>query len=75
MENAIIVVVLVAILGGAVAYIVRAKKRGVKCIGCPSGGSCGANKEGSSCSGCSGCSGGSEGCGCGGQGGNKVKSK
>lgn len=63
MENAIIVVVLVAILGGAVAYIVRAKKRGVKCIGCPSGGSCGAKKEGSSCGGCSGCSGG--GCGCG----------
>lgn len=64
MENAIIIVVLVAILGGAIVYIVRAKKNGVKCIGCPSGGSCGANKEGISCSGCSG---GDCGCGCGGE--------
>lgn len=63
MENAILIVVLAAILGGAVAYIVRAKKRGVKCIGCSAGGSCGAKKEGLSCSGCSGCS--SNGCGCG----------
>ena len=65
MENAILIIVLIAILGGAIAYIVRAKKNGVKCIGCSAGGSCGAKKEGSSCSGCSGCSGGSEGCGCG----------
>ena len=65
MENAIIVVVLVAILGGAVAYIVRAKKRGVKCIGCSAGGSCGTKKGGTSCSGCSSCSSGSDGCGCG----------
>ena len=65
MENAILIVVLAAILGGAVAYIVRAKKNGVKCIGCPAGGTCGAKKECSSCSGCSGCSGGGCGCGCG----------
>lgn len=65
MENAIIIVVLVAILGGAVAYIVKAKKSGVKCIGCSAGGSCG-GKKGSSCSGCSSCS--SDGCGCGGNG-------
>ena len=65
MENAILIIVLGAILGGAIVYIVRAKKRGAKCIGCPSGGSCGRNKEGSSCSGCRGCSSGSAGCGCG----------
>lgn len=63
MENAIIIVVLVAIIGGAVAYIVKAKKSGVKCIGCPASGSCGAKKNGASCSGCNSCS--SEGCGCG----------
>lgn len=63
MENAIIIVVLVAIIGGAVAYIVKAKKNGVKCIGCSAGGSCGTKKNGSSCGGCNGCS--SEGCGCG----------
>ena len=31
---------IVLILGLAVAYILRAKKRGQRCIGCPSGGSC-----------------------------------
>ncbi len=36
----ICIVVIVAILGGAIAYIVRAKKRGVKCIGCPAGSTC-----------------------------------
>lgn len=58
MENAIIIVVLVAILGGAIAYIVRAKRNGVKCIGCSAGGTCGQKKSGS----CGGCGGG-EGCG------------
>ena len=41
-------------IGGAVFYIVRAKKRGQKCIGCPHGGKCGSENQG-----CSGC-----GCGC-----------
>lgn len=27
-------------LGVAIAYIVKEKKKGVKCIGCPSGGNC-----------------------------------
>ena len=41
------------IIGGAVAYIIKAKKSGKKCIGCPSGG-CSSNEGG--CSGnCSGC--------------------
>lgn len=68
MENAILIVVLVAILGGAVAYIVKAKRNGVKCIGCSAGGNCGGKKGASlqggcgNCSGCSGCSNG--GCGC-----------
>ena len=54
METVIVIIVLAAILGGAVAYIVKAKKSGVKCIGCPHGASCGkANKEGCCC-GCSG---------------------
>ncbi len=60
MENVILILVLVVILGGAVAYIVKAKKSGVKCIGCSAGGSCGPKKGGS----CGGCSNG-EGCGCG----------
>ena len=53
MENVILIAVLVAILGGAIAYIVRAKKRGVKCIGCSACGICGA-KKGGTCGGCNG---------------------
>ena len=40
METLIVIVILVLILGGAVGYMYKAKKRGVKCIGCPSGGKC-----------------------------------
>lgn len=40
MENVIIISVLVIIIGLAIAYIVNAKKKGAKCIGCPMGGSC-----------------------------------
>lgn len=37
----IIVLLLVAVLiGGAVAYIVREKKKGAGCIGCPMSGQC-----------------------------------
>ena len=35
MEDAIIIIVLVVILSLAIGYIVRAKKKGAKCIGCP----------------------------------------
>jgi len=54
MVNVVIVLVIVAIVGAAVAYIVREKKRGVKCIGCPYAQQC-ANRgkcgSGESCSG------------------------
>lgn len=46
MADYIIGAVLLVILGVAVVYIVKAKKSGVKCIGCPAGGSC-ACKSGS----------------------------
>ena len=36
-ENIITAAVLVLIIGGAITYIVKAKKRGQKCIGCPGG--------------------------------------
>ena len=35
MENVIIILILVAISGLAIFYIVKSKKRGDKCIGCP----------------------------------------
>ena len=45
----LIVGIIAMILGAAALYIYKAKKKGVKCIGCP---------EGAKCSGCcAGCSG------------------
>ncbi|MBO5305744.1 MAG: FeoB-associated Cys-rich membrane protein [Clostridia bacterium] len=35
MENIIAIAVIVLVLGGAIFYLVRAKKRGQKCVGCP----------------------------------------
>jgi radical SAM protein with 4Fe4S-binding SPASM domain len=35
MENAIVIVILAAIVAAIVLYLVKAKKRGEKCIGCP----------------------------------------
>lgn len=40
MTNVVIIAVIAVILGVAVRYIVKAKKSGAKCIGCPSGGTC-----------------------------------
>ena len=53
MANVIVVFIVALILSVSITYIVKAKKAGVKCIGCPAGGTCSGN-----CSGCSGsCSG------------------
>lgn len=52
----IILAIVVVILGVAIAYIIKAKKSGAKCIGCPTSGSCcdHGNKNHTGCS-----------CGCG----------
>ncbi len=46
--DVIVTIILIAIIGGALAYIIKAKKSGQKCIGCPSskqcGGSCNCKK-------------------------------
>ncbi len=60
METYIAVAVIFLIVGLAAWYVVKAKKSGKKCIGCPDGG-CNCGKETfSSCSGsctaCAGCS-------------------
>lgn len=49
MTDLILVLVLVTIVGGAIAYIRKEKKRGVRCVGCPDGGTCGGH-----CNGCNG---------------------
>lgn len=63
MVDFIIVAILVLIIGAAVVYLIKAKKKGIKCIGCPDGESCAhAQNPSSACSsGCSGCGGS---CGC-----------
>ena len=40
MADLVIGIVLLIIIGGAVCYIVKTKRRGVKCIGCPAAGNC-----------------------------------
>lgn len=45
----LIIAIVVAILGFAVWYIRRAKKKGAKCIGCPDGGSCSGQCAGCAC--------------------------
>ncbi len=40
MENLVALLIILAAVGGAVIYIVRQKKAGVKCIGCSVGEAC-----------------------------------
>lgn len=50
MENVLILLAVAAIVGGALWYIRREKKRGAKCVGCPDAKTCGGN-----CGSCGGC--------------------
>ncbi len=49
MTDLILVLVIAVIVGAAIAYIRKEKKRGVRCVGCPDAGACGGH-----CNGCSG---------------------
>lgn len=54
MANLIVTGIILIIVGVATTYIVKAKKNGTKCIGCPAGAKCsGKNHQQSDC-----------GCGC-----------
>jgi len=57
MADIVAVLVIVLILGAAVAYIVRQKRAGVKCIGCSVGQECAKKAQAAQAGGCS--------CGCG----------
>lgn len=52
MADIIIGGILIVLVGAAIAYIVREKKRGVVCIGCPAAGTCSSRNhpEGAGCS-------------------------
>ena len=49
MTDVMIVLVVLAVCGAAARYIYKAKKRGVKCIGCPFAGAGGCGSCASSC--------------------------
>lgn len=44
MQNFIIIIALVLIVGSASYYLYKEKKKGRKCIGCPGGGCCNCHK-------------------------------
>ena len=54
-ETWIAIGVIVLVVGLAALYVIRAKKKGKKCIGCPDSGSCSGGCSGN----CAGCA-----CGC-----------
>ena len=49
MINVVLVLIIIAIVGGALAYIRKEKKRGVRCVGCPDAGACSGSCNGCGC--------------------------
>ena len=47
MGEIIAIVIIAVIVGGAIFYVIKAKKSGKKCIGCPDGCSCNGSCSGS----------------------------
>nr|MBE6545028.1 hypothetical protein [Oscillospiraceae bacterium] len=54
----IAIIAILLIIGGAVAYIIKAKKSGQRCIGCPDSKTCSSGGCSGNCSGCNGSCGG-----------------
>lgn len=54
MTNLIMIGILFLVIGSAIAYLIRQKKKGGHCIGCPAGGNCPSRNCGelNSCSSC-----------------------
>ena len=46
MENIIVIIIVVGIIGSIINYLYRAKKRGETCIGCPYSKQCSGNCNG-----------------------------
>jgi hypothetical protein len=40
MTDLIVIILLIAVIGGALFYVIKTKKSGKKCIGCPDSTSC-----------------------------------
>ena len=52
MKDLILAVILAVIIGLAIAYIVKQKRKGIKCIGCPDADKCSKSTEKISCAKC-----------------------
>lgn len=52
MANIIVIAVVLVMIGAAIAYIVKEKKKGVKCIGCPAAAECAKRHNAASGCGC-----------------------
>ena len=52
MTDIVIAAVILVIIAAAAGYVIRAKKSGVKCIGCPSADSCPHNRDCAAVCGC-----------------------
>ena len=52
MADLLVIVVVAVLLGAAIRYIVKEKKRGTRCIGCADAGNCMKQNSGCSCSVC-----------------------
>ena len=52
MEDIIIIAILAVLIGGAMWYIIKAKKNGARCIGCSAGGNCSCGGDKASACGC-----------------------
>ncbi len=46
MENVIVILILLAIATGIIWYLIRAKRKGDKCVGCPYAKLCGSKCKG-----------------------------
>ena len=49
LEDLIIVAILLVVIGLSAMYVIREKKKGTKCIGCPHSKSCGSHSETHTC--------------------------
>ena len=53
----IVIAAVAAILGLAVWFIVRSRKKGIQCVGCPDAKTCASRGCSGKCGGCGGCGG------------------
>ena len=64
MIDIIVGAIIVAVVGSALAYIIRSRKNGIKCVGCPDAKYCCSGSHTQTASSKGGCGGGCTGCSC-----------